>query len=352
MSNADILLEDMQDLLGRNLDYSDLNNKTIMITGASGMLAVYVVHFLMYLNQTEGFQINVVAMVRNEQKAWRKFGEYKNKDNFYLLVQDVCDKIEFVMPVDYIIHAAGNASPYFIINDPVGIIKANTLGTFNVLEFAHRVKSKKVLYLSTREVYGKMNDDVEEIPEELFGSLDPLEFRSCYPESKRISESLLQSYYRQYDVPFCVVRIAHSYGPGMNIDNDGRVMADFIADVCNNRNIVLKSIGNAERAFCYITDAVSGMLYALLKGECGEAYNVANEKEPKPICEVAQLMVGVYPEKQLKVVFDIHESAGEGYSKMGRVRLNTFKLEEMGWTCQIDLATGIKRTIDYFNLIY
>jgi len=349
MFSDEIIQDDMKILYQQKLPYEDFRDKTILITGASGMLAVYLVYFMMYLNRILGYRIHVVALVRNEQKAWKKFGEFKNDDHFCLLVQDVCDKIELDISVDYIIHAAGNASPYFIINDPVGIVKANTLGTLNVLEFAQRVKSKKVLYLSTREVYGKMNDDVEEIPEELFGSLDPLEFRSCYPESKRISESILQSYYRQYDVPFCVVRIAHSYGPGMNIDNDGRVMADFMADVCNNRNIVLKSTGDAERAFCYITDAVSGMLYALLKGECGEAYNVANEKEPKPIREVAQLMIGVYPEKHLKVVFDIPASAGEGYSKMGRVRLNTSKLEKMGWRCQVDLATGIKKTVDYFS---
>jgi len=345
----EILLSDMQDLYGRNLSYTDIKNKTVLVTGAGGMLAAYAVYFFMYLNETENLNIKVIALVRNKDKAMEKFSEFAGNENFRFLIQDVCDPIMLEEQVDYIVHAAGNASPHFILNDPVGIIKANTLGTFNILEFARRAKTRKVLYLSTREVYGKMDVDVEEIPEELFGGMDPLEFRSCYPESKRIAESILQSYYRQFNVPFAVVRIAHSYGPVMNIDNDGRVMADFIADICNNRNIMLKSTGDAERAFCYITDAVAGMLFALLKGECGEAYNVANEKDPKPIREVAELLVGLFPEKQLKVVFNIPKSNSEGYSKMGRVKLNTAKLEKLGWSCQVDLATGMKRTVEYFS---
>lgn len=344
-----IILKDMKDLEERNLPLEKLKNTSILITGASGMLAAYLVHFFMYLNETKKYEIRVIALVRNEKKAWSKFEKYHNDKNFILKVQDVCVPFEIDEPLDYIIHAAGNASPYFILNDPTGIIAANTSGTVNVLEIARKNGVKKVLYTSTREVYGKMPEGTTEIFEDTFGSLDPTEIRACYPESKRMAETLFQSYSYQYHVPFTTVRIAHSYGPGMIIDDDGRVMADFISDIVHGRNIVLKSTGDAERAFCYITDAVAGMLFALLKGDNGEAYNIANEKEPLPIREVATLLTELYPEKGLKVVFDIPESMSAGYSKMGRVRLNTEKLESKGWNCRVSLREGLIRTIESFK---
>ena len=134
----------------------------------------------------------------------------------------------------------------------------------------------------------------------------------------------------------------------MSIDSDGRVMSDFISDVVNGRNIILKSTGYAERAFCYITDAVAGMLFALLKGNVGEAYNIANEKEPLPIRNVAEMLTELFPERGLKVVFDIPETMSEGYSKMGRIRLNTEKLESLGWECDVSLREGLIRTVKSF----
>ena len=344
-----IVQNDMEELLKKPFPYEKLKGKNILVTGASGMLAAYLVYFFMYLNEKQDYGIKVKALVRNEKKAWEKFGAFRDNRKFSLLVQDVCDPIETEETMDYIVHAAGNASPHYILNDPVGIIAANTTGMVNVLEYARKGKTEKVLYTSTREVYGKMPEDVTEITEDLFGSLNPMEFRACYPESKRMAETLCQSYHHQYQIPFTAVRIAHSYGPGMIIDNDGRVMSDFISDIVHNRDIVLKSKGDAERAFCYITDAVSGMLCALLKGEDGEAYNIANETEPYPIREVAKMLTELYPEKGLKVVFDIPETMSAGYSKMGRVKLSTKKLETLGWKCSVSLKDGMKRTVDSFE---
>ena len=317
-----IVQNDMEELLKKPFPYEKLKGKNILVTGASGMLAAYLVYFFMYLNEKQDYGIKVKALVRNEKKAWEKFGAFRDNRKFSLLVQDVCDPIE---------------------------TEANTTGTVNVLEYARKGKTKKVLYTSTREVYGKMPEDVTEITEDLFGSLNPMEFRACYPESKRMAETLCQSYHHQYQIPFTAVRIAHSYGPGMIIDNDGRVMSDFISDIVHNRDIVLKSKGDAERAFCYITDAVSGMLCALLKGEDGEAYNIANETEPYPIREVAKMLTELYPEKGLKVVFDIPETMSAGYSKMGRVKLSTKKLETLGWKCSVSLKDGMKGTVDSFE---
>lgn len=343
-----IIQEDMESIRNSKLKFDEFRNKRILITGASGMLASYFVYFFMYLNDVDDYGIKVYALVRNEKKAWEKFKDFEDNANFKLVVQDVCERLNVDTVIDYIIHAAGNASPYAILNDPVGIIKANTMGTINVMELARKSKAK-VLYMSTREVYGKVSETIKNITENDFGVLDPTERRACYPESKRVAESIIQSYSYQYAVKSVIVRIAHSYGPGMIIDNDGRVMADFISDIVHSRNIVLKSKGDMERAFCYITDAISAMLFVLLKGEDREVYNVANETEPYLIRDVAEKLVTLFPEKGLQVVYDIPEEMSLGYSKMGRTRLNTSKIERLGWRPQIALEEGLKKTVLSFE---
>lgn len=346
-----IIQQDMEKIASAEyLDYEILKGKTVLVTGASGMLACYIVYFLMYLNREKSYNITVKALVRNEKKAWDKFGEFRCDKSFQLMVQDVCEPIFCEDKVDYIFHLAGNASPQFILNDPVGIIRANTIGTLNVMELAKRAETKRVFYASTREVYGKINQDTEFVNETLFGELDCLERRACYPESKRIAESILQSYYYQYGMEFVIGRIAHSYGPGMSIENDGRVMADFISDVVHDRNIILKSKGEAVRAFCYITDAVSAIFAVMLKGENGEAYNIANETEPITIRKTAQDLLNLFPEKKLKLIFEIPETMSAGYSKMGRTALDTSKLEKLGWKPCMSLIDGMKRTVESFGV--
>ena len=344
-----IVKEDMKSLMEYGLPLEKLKNKNVLVTGANGMLATYLVYFFIYLNKEKGCGIHVTALSRNAAKAQERFGEFKHDPQFEILLQDVCDEICLDGELDYIIHAAGDASPHAIMHTPTGIVRANTVGTLNILELA-RKKNAKVLYTSTREVYGKVDGALKEIKETDFGKLDPMEQRSCYPESKRMAETMIQSYYDQYRVEASVVRIAHSYGPGMSIENDGRVMADFISDVVHGRNIVLKSTGDALRAFCYITDAVAGMLFAMLSEKGLNVYNIANETEELPIRDVAEKLVSLFPEKGLKVVFDIPETMSAGYSKMGRTRLCTEKIEKLGWKPRVSLDDGLKRTVESFTV--
>ena len=241
---------------------------------------------------------------------------------------------------------AGNASPHFINTDPAGIVKSNMLGTFNVLELAKEKQSSKVVFASTREVYGR-NEKEECLTETSFGTIDPMENRSCYPESKRAAETIFRSYYLQYGVCFNSLRIAHSYGPGMNLHSDGRVMADLIGNVVDGKDIELKSTGEALRAFCYITDAVIGLFYAALKGEPGEAYNLANETEEISIRDLAQMLVSLRRDKDLKVIFNIPET-NTGYCNYKRVGLNTQKIESIGWQPMVSLKEGCLRTIKSF----
>lgn len=342
-----IVQEDMKELSERKeLPLEMLRDKKIMVTGANGMLATYLIYFFMYLNAEKGFDIEVYALARNEKKAKKRFEDFLMDKHFHLILGDVCEKIEDnIENIDFVIHAAGNASPKYITTDPVGIIKSNVIGTLNILNYARIWKTQRVLFTSTREVYGAVAPDVSEIKENNYGVEDPTNLRSCYPESKRMAETLLESYKHQFGVDYVTVRIAHSYGPGMNIDQDGRVMADFISDIVNERDIVLKSTGEVERAFCYITDAISGMLIALLNGEGGKAYNLANEKEPMMIRDVANMLTRIFKERGCEVIYKIPEQMSVGYSKIKRTRLSTEELEKIGWRCHVSLETGLKNTV-------
>ena len=340
--NSEVIIEDLQRMSDAKLPWHELDGKTVLVTGATGMLASYVTWLLLYLHEHAGINVTVVALCRNRQKAEQYFGSYVGKPYFHLLIQDVCEPIAYEGKADYLFHLAGNASPYFINSDPVGIMKCNLLGTMNVQEYARVSSVAKVIFASTREVYGK-NEEAERLDEQAFGTLDPLDDRSCYPESKRAAETLLKSYYKQYGVNFNTVRIAHSYGPTMQLENDGRVMADLMGDVISGHDIVLKSNGEAVRAFLYITDAVVGMFTVLFHGETAKAYNLANEMEPISIRDLAQLLAALREDKNIQVV--VSEGGQKGYCAYRRTALDTSAIEQLGWKPQITLKEGINRVL-------
>ncbi|WP_316606567.1 NAD-dependent epimerase/dehydratase family protein [Streptococcus pluranimalium] len=346
--NNKVVQDDLKNILSATyIDWQKLEGKTVLITGVNGMLATYMAYVLAYLNEHKNARITILAGARNIAKAETRFLELKSHEFFNLIYHDVNNPFDYDGTVDYIIHAASNASPRFILEDPVGIIKANTIGTMNLLEFAKDKDITNFLFLSTREIYGKSIKD--NIDEQAYGAFDILESRACYPESKRMAETMMQSYYDQFGIPFTIARLAHSYGPGMEIANDGRIMSDLLNNVIRKEDIVLKSDGSAERAFCYLADAVTGLFTVLLNGDNGQAYNIANEESPIMIRELAELLVSSFPERHLNLVFDIPKEMGKGYSKMGRTQLDTSKLEELGWKKDISLEVGIKKTIESFE---
>ena len=336
-----IVIEDLQRMSDAHLPWRELDGKTVLVTGATGMLSSYVTWLLLRLHEQLDIGVTVVALCRNRQKAEQYYGQYVGKPYFTLLIQDVCEPIGYEGRTDYVFHLAGNASPHFINTDPVGVMKANLTGIMNVLELARR-DGAKVFYASTREVYGR-NEEAELLDEKAFGTLDPLDDRSCYPESKRAAESLMRSYYLQYGVAYNSIRIAHSYGPTMTLENDGRVMSDLMGDVVAGRDIVLMSDGRAIRAFLYVTDAVIGMMTVLFYGANGEAYNLANETEPISIMDLAQLLASM--RKDVSVRMTTVNAELKGYCNYRRTALDTAAIERLGWKPQISLTDGINRVL-------
>lgn len=340
-----IFEQDFAEIVAEPLDWQFLRNKRVLITGAYSMLGAYMGHFVLYLSRVFGLNIQVILLGRNKEKMQDCYADYIYDKSCIFLIQDVAEEIN-VEDVNYIFHFAGNCSPYFIKNTPVDILHTNLVGTFSVMELARKQKVDKVILASTREIYGELPEGIGSITEDLCGTLDSLDDRSCYPESKRVEETIAKSYYLQYGVPFNSVRLAHVYGPGMRTENDGRVMSDFIGDAINGRDIVLKSDGMAERAFCYISDAISGILYILMKGVVGEAYNLSNELESLPIRSVAEIICKA-SNKNIKVVTAV--ASKDGYCRYPRIALDNSKLHKLGMFPKVSLVEGIRRTLAYFK---
>jgi nucleoside-diphosphate-sugar epimerase len=341
-----IIQEDIEFIINHNLDWDKFSDSTVLISGANGFLPAYMVETLLYLNEKQNKNIKIIALVRNKEKAFKKFEHHKNRKDLKFLVQDVCEPIK-IKPeenIDFIIHAASQASPKYFGKDPVGTLSANTIGTINLLKIAQEKSSKGFLFFSGGEVYGIVDDNKIPTKEKDFGYLDPTDVRSCYAESKRMGENICVSWFHQYGIPTKIIRLYHTYGPGMDF-KDGRVFADFVSDVINNNNIVMKSDGSATRAFCYLADAVLGFFTVLLKGKNGEAYNLGFDKETS-IIELANILVNLFPEKNLKVIKNEHEISKEYLkSKINRGCPDISKIKILGWEPKYSINEGLKRTI-------
>lgn len=345
-----IIEQDLEEICAsKAIDWEKFKDTTVLITGANGMLPAYLVFTLLYLNKIRGLQVKVIALVRNAEKAKTKFRDFLSDPALTILVHDVTVPIEIAGPVDYIIHAASQASPKYYGVDPVGTINANVEGTTNVLRLAYEKNSKSVLYFSSGEVYGKMTGGKPNLEND-YGLIDPLSVRSCYGQSKRMGETLCVCWNYQYHTHAKIVRSFHCYGPGM-LMNDGRVFADFTNNILHNEDIILRSDGSAVRAFCYITDATLEFFEVLLNGEDSQAYNVGNSNNAISIRDLAQTLVGLFPEKKLKVVMQIDENdmrTSKMKSPLSVSTPNISKIVALGYKPTVTIAEGYRRTIKSF----
>jgi UDP-glucuronate decarboxylase len=340
-----IIREDIEFIVSQDLDWSMFQNATVLISGANGFLPAYLVETLLFLNESKGANIKVVALVRDEEKALKKFQHHQHDPHLRFLVQDVCDPIDSdqIGNIDFIIHAASLASPKFYGTDPVGTISPNVIGTANLLKLAKEKSVRGFLFFSSGEVYGEMTTDLIPTKETDFGYINPATVRACYGESKRLGETLCVAWHHQYGVPVKIVRPFHTYGPGMDLE-DGRVFADFVSDILHNRDIVMKSDGKNTRAFCYLADATAGFFTVLLKGEPGQAYNVGFDKETS-IVELAEMLAGLFPEKNLKTIKMAAPVAGPTLNQVQRTCPDITKARSLGWLPTTNIQDGFRRTI-------
>lgn len=326
--------------------FEKIENSSILITGAAGLIGNYIVDLLM-----ANKKIHVIAVDRDAKRINERFCDYYKNDNFEYFIGDVNDN-QFVeslfenRDVNYVIHAASNTSPLDYANKPVDTICTNIIATHNLLECVRKNGVKRFMFCSSVEAYGTGSDDVECFDESYSGYVDCNTLRAGYPSGKRASEAMCNAYAGEYGVDFVTVRIGRIYGPTV-IKEDTKAPTQFISNAVRDEDIVMKSQGTQVFSFGYVGDCATGMLTVLTDGVSGNAYNVADSEGGIMLRDFASAAASA---SDKKVVFDLStDLAKAGYSKVTRAVLSTEKLEKLGWSSMYNHKDGTKRTVNYLK---
>ena len=330
--------EDIAEVSAEKLPWDYLSGKNILVTGASGMIGSCLVDTLMARPEID---FHIYASGRNQERLKKKFSRYEGSEYFHTLNYDVTEPLNCCIDFHVVFAGASVASPQLYSTDPVGVMKSNIMGVDNLLSYGVKHNLERFLYISSGEVYGE--GDGSEFDEGYSGYVNNMSVRSCYPSSKCAAETLCVSYSHQYGVDVRVARPCHVYGPSFT-EKDIRVYAQFIRNVLNDENIVLKSSGEQFRSWCYVVDCVRAMLYILMNGKNGEAYNIADEGSNISIRELADMVASIGGKK---VVFEIpDEIERKGYNVVMKSIFSTKKLKALGWSVSGKMVEKMKSTIE------
>lgn len=337
-----IYAEDVQKVAQLPLPWEKLQDASVLISGASGLVGTGLVDVLMQKN-AEGLNCKVYALGRNAEKAKTLFARYWGSDLFCFLSHDISKSLpEDTKTADYILHLASNTHPVAYATDPIGTVTTNILGTKNLLDFAAQRGATRFLFASSCEIYGENRGDAELFDEQYCGYIDCNTLRAGYPESKRCSEALCQAYKSQTGIETVIARLARTYGPTM-LMSDTKAISQFIRKALAGEDIVLKSAGTQYYSYTYVMDAVSGLLTVLLVGENGQAYNVADNASDIMLKDLAAILA---KEANTQVVFELPDDVEKaGYSTATKARQDGGKIQMLGWKAGDTIETGIRKTL-------
>ncbi len=342
MELSTLLKEDIATIFNSNMKVENLNNKTFLITGVTGLIGSMLCRTLSCVAKQENLTVKILGMARNEKKAKEILADVMENSNITIVEQDISMPIQLEDKVDYIIHTACPTASNMFITKPVETIQAIVIGTANVLEFAKEVHCQSVVYLSSMEAYGQVLHENLLKPEDV-GYINPLSLRSCYPEGKRMAENLCMAYVSEYEVPVKIVRLAQTFGPGI-LANDTRVFAQFIRSALAGENIVMFTEGGSKRMYLDTMDAVSAVFKVLFQGKSGTVYNAGNVENYCSIKEMAELVIREFGQGKSKLVIDRSKDVGQ-YPPDNMLFLDVSPLQELGWKAKYNLKDMYTRMI-------
>lgn len=333
--------KDIEIAVNATVGIEKLFNSSVLIAGGSGLIGSFIADMLLLANSHMNANITVYAV---DLSAERLASRYDGADSemLHLVEHNVNELPEFSFDVDYIVHAASPAFPAAFNSDPVGTVMSNILGTKHLLDYGKEHGTKRVLYISSGEVYGQGDLSLESFEETYAGYVDPTSARSCYPNGKRAAETLCVSYTKQFGLDTVIVRPSHTYGPTVT-KADNRANAQFVNKGLAGEDIVLNSAGNQMRSYTYLADSASAILSVLTNGESSNAYNIANSQSRTTVAGFAK---EVAAQTGTKVVFaDPDEMAKAEMTPIAKQVLNSNKLESLGWKGNFTVEEGIKHTL-------
>lgn len=344
-----LYMQSVKTIAEQSYRWSDLDCGSVAISGGTGMIGSFLVDVLIYRNEHFHANTQVYVLGRNEEKAKGRFGRYFDKEYFHFVAADMNTPIAIDARIDYVIHAASNTHPVAYAQDPIGTVTANVIGTNHLLDWASRMGSKRFVFLSSVEIYGENRGDVDYFTEDYMGYIDCNTLRAGYPESKRTGEALCQAYIRQKELDSVIVRLSRVYGPSM-LMSDTKAMSQFLLKGVRGEDIVLKSEGTQLYSYSYVADAVSAIIYILLNGRCGEAYNVVSASSDVMLRDLAKMIADYTGGRVVFELPDAVESAG--YSKATKAILDATALRDLGWKSVYEMEKGIQQTIDVLKEVY
>lgn len=339
------LMTDMEHIIeSDNISWNLLKESTVFITGATGLIGSLLCRALFAANDVRNLNIHIYGLIRSIEKAKMIFGELLDRDDFSLVVGDITEPVSIDSEVDYIFHCASVTTSKTMVTKPVETLMTAVDGTRNMLELAKKKKVKAFVYVSSMEVYGSFSDLEHDVTEEDLGYIDPLAVRSNYPESKRLCENMCIAYFTEYSVPVRMARLAQTFGAGI-LPGENRVFAQFARSAIKGEDIVLHTKGLSEGNYCYTSDTIKGLLIIALAGKDGEAYNVSNPDTHTTIADMAQMVCRDIAGGKINVIFDIPESNTFGYAADTKMKLDSSKLQALGWKPEVGLREAYERLI-------
>lgn len=334
-------LSDIDAVISSLPELETLAGKSVLITGAGGLICSTVADTLIRWNESGHDPIRIITAGRNESRIRERFGEFSGRDYFSFMKYDATDSEIPGLTADYVIHGAGNAHPSAMSAEPVETMSANITGINAILKASeHGVK--RVLYVSSSEVYGRSSDgNTAPFTENDYGYVDILNPRSCYPMAKRAAETLCASYAAEYGADVVIARPGHVYGPSA-AENDSRVSSAFAYMAARGQDIIMKSDGLQLRSWCYSPDCAGAILKILLCGENANAYNI-----PGDIMTIRE-MSGILAESGgVKVIREgASDSERRAFNPMNNSSVDGAKIQALGWRNIFYAETGLAHTVE------
>ena len=325
------------------INYRKIDNKTILLTGATGLVGKAFIEYILERNKTKKTHTKIIALGRSKKKFTDRFKDIKKTKDLVFFEHDVNKSININEKIDLIIHLASNTHPKQYAKEPITTEITNIIGTKNLLDLAAKNKNCKFFFMSSGDIYGENDTGKEYLSEDDAGYINCNTLRACYIEGKRAGEALCVAYEEEKKVKYFIGRSCRLFGPNLQL-SDSKAISQFIVNAAKGKDIVLKSKGNQKFSFLYIYDAVLAMLYIICNGKVNNVYNIADKNQIMSLKDLA------YTISKIAHV-NVNHSILNGYEKKGssnftNVCLDSTKLNDLGWKPSLSLEEAIEITIN------